>query len=211
MSRVISNNDTFARISYCLRFHVHAELTSQDQLLIDKWDPTSSLAPPKVLADLFEAYAGAVLIQHGWKRLRVWLERIFKPVIQVCTADYWHSTSGAEIFGESSSRRKQAIQPESKTEAKLLDYIEFKRTKTKEDGQQALDMLPENTIFHFGINGRLREPDSDRVEIAIHLVNLWICQIVIKFWPEYHHAKAKAAHMLSVSLTFHWYLAWADA
>ena len=198
----MSNNDTFGRIAHGLRFDEHAELTHEDRKSVDKWNPCSSTRPPKVLADLFEAYAGAVFIQHGWRRLRCWLEPIFKPIIKLATADYWFARSGDEIFGDSSERhwRNERLAPQ--IEDKVLNYVYFKREFIEAKGQEAVDMLPSGTSFCFDRMGRLQEPYCDHLEVATHLVNMWICRIIIQLWPEYHFAKAKAAHMLTVSYIF---------
>lgn len=153
-----------------------------------------------MLADLFEAYAGAILIQHGWNRLRYWLERVFKPIIKLATADYWFANSGERIFGEPVRRRWRNEQLEPRIENKLLDYINFKCGFMESKGRDVVDMLPSKTLFRFDKMGYLQEPDCDRVEVAIHLVNMWVCRIIIQLWPEYHFARAKAAHMLTVSL-----------
>ena len=90
-----------------------------------------------------------------------------------------------------------------KAENRLLDHLDISRMFLKAKGREAIDMLPLNSAFRFDEKGELQPPDCDRVEVAEHLVNMWICQIVAQHWPEYHRAKAKAAHLFSVPQSFH--------
>ncbi|KIP05636.1 hypothetical protein PHLGIDRAFT_58342, partial [Phlebiopsis gigantea 11061_1 CR5-6] len=143
ISRRISSNDTFGRISYCLRLHEHAELLSSDRSSVDDWDPNlSKEAPPKVLADLFEAYAGAVYEQHGWQKLFRWLERIFKPMMKLATADYWQSSSWDQIYSETNACRWRNIQPDTRAENRLFRHIDANRKFLKDKGREAVFMLP---------------------------------------------------------------------
>lgn len=182
-----------------MHLHDKAEIDTQDQLAIEQWMPQSPDHPPKVLADLFEAYAGAVYIQSGWNKLESWLRKLFSPIIRSVTGHYWVTSSPTQIFGQPTHAITSRVTvPETRSRGKLLDYVEFKRDSLRIQGLHAIDTLPESTKFRFDAEGRLREPDIGRVEVAIHLLNMWICQVVIKLWPEYHAATARAAHMLSV-------------
>lgn len=138
-------------------------------------------------------------IQHGWARLESWLEKVFGPIIKAATGAYWLSSSAEQIFGPSLRCPNDKVTfPETRSQAKLLDYIEFKRETLRSQGQEALDALPSTTKFKFDSGGRLQAPDVEMVEVAIHLINIWICKIIITLWPEYHTAIARAAHILSV-------------
>ncbi|CAL1709610.1 unnamed protein product [Somion occarium] len=197
--RVVCSNDTIGRLAFCLRFHVQANTDAQDRFSIDEWHPLSNDHPPKVLADLFEAYVGAVFVQHGWSILERWLNKLFTPIVKAATGDFWLSVSPEQLFGISSKTPKiKVMAPETKSQGKLLAYIEFKRDVLTAQGKLAVSALPPGTKYRFDQRTlRLQDPDAERVEVAVHLINMWICQIVINFWPEYHTARARAAHMLS--------------
>ena len=120
-------------------------------------------------------------------------------MIKVATAEYWLETPADEIFADPDDRTWTAQQPESKVEGKLLDYIQFKRESLTKAGIEAVSLLPKGRVFGFGEDGRLIDETFGKTELAVHLLHLWICDIVVGLYPEYHFAKAKAAHLLSVS------------
>lgn len=197
------NNDTFGRLAFYLRFHEDTELQRQDRRELEDWYPLSSDKSPKVLADLFEAYAGAVYIQHGWKKLRRWLDGLLEPVVKAATGDYWVSSTPQQMFGPPSRPGGQhKYTPETRNQKDLLDYVERKKELFKTSGRAVVKMLPKSTGFRFDRNGWLEEPDCARLEVAVHLINMWISDIVADLWPEYHHATARAARFLSVRTFF---------
>ncbi|KAH9942047.1 ribonuclease III domain-containing protein [Amylocystis lapponica] len=197
--QVVCNNDTFGRLGFYLKLHAHAHLSAQDNKIIDSWNPLCPEAPPKVLADLFEAYAGAVYIQHGWQRLSSWLSALLEPIVRRATGDYWLSARPEQIFGIPAHPAHTLPCPETRSQGTLLDYVVFKRNWLAEQGTNAVRALPRGTRFRFEKKGWLCAPDCERLEVAVHLINMWICRIVIGLWPEYHQATSKAAHILSVS------------
>ncbi|THH12648.1 hypothetical protein EW146_g7501 [Bondarzewia mesenterica] len=190
--KVICNNDTFGRLAFYLRLDQHASLDSQDAHELDEWNPQSSRPPPKALADLFEAYAGAVYMQHGRKRLENWLRLLFEPIIKVATRDYWYRDPPRG--GRRPLLRKNI---ESTAQSKFLDFLEYKRRFLLDKSRQVLDILPTSTQFTFATDGTLEEPHCDEIEIAIQLLNMWICRAIITTWPEYHRATSKASHLAS--------------
>ncbi|TCD68666.1 hypothetical protein EIP91_010188 [Steccherinum ochraceum] len=194
----VCNNDTLGRISFYLRFHHHAEFNKPDADQVDEWTPFSSDRPPKVLADLFEAYVGAVYVQHGWVKLQQWLEILFVPIVKAATGDYWLSITPEQLLGTARSSRHKPSAAETRAQGKLLDYVEYKRDVLKPGGHHIINSLPPSTKFRFDQRtGRLLEPDVDRVEVAVHLINMWVCQVILQQWPEYHAVRAKAAHFFS--------------
>ncbi|KAI0080426.1 hypothetical protein K474DRAFT_254773 [Panus rudis PR-1116 ss-1] len=199
--QVICSNDTLGRLSYHLRLHERAKLDARDLSGLGQWDPSAAESPPKVFGDLFEAYAGAIFIQYGWDKLKDWLQRLFDPIIKAATTDFWFSSSPEKILGiRKVSLKYKPYTPETKTQAKLLDYVEFKRSVLSSQAQSLLDALPPSIALKFDSRtGKLQEPDVDKAEVAGHVINMWICQIVVYLWPEYHEARAKAAHMLTTS------------
>lgn len=188
---VVCNNDTFGRLAYYLHLDKHALLSEKDTRDIQGWNHDSSNVPPKVLADLFEAHAGAVFLDHGFPRLKRWFRDVFEPIIKEATRDYWYSSFTKE---SSRSGHSSTFKGESATQGKLLDFLEFKRDSLRSDVHKARDSLPSNTRFTFD-KGRMQEPDCDRLEVATHFINLCISKIIVRVWPQYRHAKSKAAHL----------------
>lgn len=121
--------------------------------------------------------------------------------MKAATGDYWLSASPQQMFGPPSRPGVHTLHsyPETRSQKELLDYVERKRELLRSSGRVAVKVLPEATVFKFDNNGWLEEPDCGRLEVAVHLINMWICDIVVDLWPEYRHATAKAACFLSVS------------
>lgn len=203
---MICNNDTFGRISYCLELDQGAALSPQDRKEVGKWNLLSpSKRPPKVLADLFEAIVGAVFLQYGFLRLDNWLREIFEPILNAATSDYWYSSTRTLAFYR--DHRTSIFNGSSHVQRRLIDYICFKRDFFEDQLSCTLHTLPENTIFSFDEHDYLEEPDNERLEVATHFLNLCICHTIIRIWPEYGYARAKAAHLSStltgVAFPFH--------
>ncbi|KAH8101763.1 hypothetical protein BXZ70DRAFT_74637 [Cristinia sonorae] len=199
--QTVCTNNTLGRIAYTLRLHTHALVPPSDLQAIEDWNPLEARHPPKCLADLFESYVGAVYVHHGWPRLQQWLDKLFFPIVKAATTDYWFSVSPEQLEGGYNVRnpkhRLDFVDPVS--QGRLLDYVEFKRESLKTGARIALDRLPKGTKFRFDVGtDRLQEPDGEKVVVAVHLIEMWICQIVIRQWPEYLAARAKAPRFLTL-------------
>jgi hypothetical protein len=120
-------------------------------------------------------------------------------MIKISTAEYWLENPGEEIFGDPDEWKWTAERSESKAEGELLDYIEFKRSSLVEGGRKLLEPYMDGIVFHLSKDGELAVSDTSYIELAVHLMNFWTCQVIVGLYPEYHFAKAKTAHLLSVS------------
>jgi hypothetical protein len=199
---VICNNDTFGRISYYLDLEQGAALSPQDREVVERWDPLKPGArPPKVLADLFEAIVGAAFLEHGFLRVDNWLRKIFEPILNAATKDYWYSTTRTLAFYR--DHRTSTFSGASHIQRRLVDYIYSERKFFEGRLSHIIQARPENTIFYFDEHDYLEAPDDERLEVAAHFLNLCICHTIIRIWPQYGRAKAKAAH-LSSTLTGVW-------
>jgi hypothetical protein len=176
----------------CLRLDEYANLASADRDAIANWNPQIRHKPPKVLADLFESHVGAIYLFHGWNKAWTWIQLLFEPLAKMATGDFWYFDLRLMPAGYYNSSS------ESGDMGKLLDFYLFKKDYLIARGQDALDSLPASTLFSFTDSRTLESPNCERLEVAVHLINLWICRICLKLWPEYHRATAKAAHLLSV-------------
>ena len=193
---MICNNDTFGRISYHLGLYHGAAISPRDRKEVEKWNPSKRAArPPKVLADLFEAIVGAVFLQHGFSRLDDWLRKVFEPILNAATADYWYSSTRTLAFYR--DHRTSTFSGASHLQRKLIDHICSERDFFEDHLSDMLHTLPRDTIFYFDEHEYLEEPDNERLEVAAHFLNLSICHTIIRIWPHYGHAKAKAAHLSS--------------
>jgi hypothetical protein len=193
---VICNNDTFGRISYYLELEPEAALSPRDREEVKRWNHLEPGArPPKVLADLFEAVVGAVFLQHGFLRLDDWLRKVFEPILDAATRDYWYSTTRTLPFYR--YHRTSTFSGASHLQRRLLDYICLERDFFEDRLFVILHTLPKNTIFYFDEHEYLEAPDNERLEVATHFLNLCICHTIIRIWPQYGYAKAKAAHLSS--------------
>ena len=163
---------------------------------MEKWDHLEPGArPPKVLADLFEAIVGAVFLQHGFLKLDNWLRTIFDPILNAATKDYWYSTTRTLAFYR--DHRTSAFSGASRLQRRLLDHICSEHRFFEGCLFDVLRTLPKDTVFYFDEHGYLKEPDNERLEVAAHFLNLCICHTIIRIWPRYGYAKAKAAHLSS--------------
>lgn len=163
---------------------------------MERWDHLEPGArPPKVLADLFEAVVGAVFLQHGFLKLDNWLRTIFEPILNAATRDYWYSATRTLAFYR--DHRTSIFSGTSHLQRRLVDYICSERKFFEARLYGVLRTLPKNTIFYFDEHEYLEEPDNERLEVAAHFLNLCICHTIIRIWPEYGYAKAKAARLSS--------------
>lgn len=163
---------------------------------MERWDHLKpGSRPPKVLADLFEAVVGAVFLQHGFLTLDNWLRTIFEPVLSAATKDYWYSTTRTLAFYR--DHRTSTFSGASSLQQSLVDYISSERNFFEDRLSDMMYTLPKNTIFYFDEHEYLEEPDNERLEVAAHFLNLSICHTIIRIWPQYGYAKAKAAHLCS--------------
>lgn len=199
MGRALCNNDTVGRLAYQCGLHKKAIFNYHDDNEVKSWDPRHSLAPPKALADLFEAYVGALYEEHGWDTVMAWLAALYKPLVEVATEDFLQRSSDpARPLPESKSTELLPAEVFI-YQARLLDYLNFKGPTLVESGQVALDALPPATQFFFSLDGSLAN-DSDRAELATHLINFWICKIFMRVYPQLLQATYKGAHLITVSI-----------
>ncbi len=163
---------------------------------VDNWSPQQNRSPPKVLADLFEAYAGAVYEEHGWDVTTAWLANLFAPLIGRATEDYLKQRTQI-TFLHRDFYVSHDLLDNLELQEKLHDYLEFRAGKFVTMAAPALSVLPQSTKFVFGANGGIGN-DRDMVEIATHLVKFWICEIFIALYPENREALLKGPHLISV-------------
>lgn len=195
--RVLCNNDTFGRICFRLKLHERAVLNPYDRSQVDSYNPLLSTSPPKVCADLFEAYVGAVWTQHGWSRVVRWLKILFDPLIKAATGDFWFSPNPSYgIFVQEPLYDQKGIQQSLLDLLARRDEVDF----ISSFGRKAVDTgLPKSTKFSFlRRSGEMDEPDCERLEIASQLINLWICDISLSLWPQYENSVDKFPHLVSV-------------
>ena len=201
MAKVVSNNDTFGRIAYSLRLHRdgYVMLTEADEDAIFRWDPMYGNRPPKVLADMFEAFVGTVYVKHGFCKLKPWLDRIFKPVIKVATGDYLANNCPSSLFGEP---RRYPLDPLNvSTQARLLSRVKLDLEEIKGKCKRGVDGLPPKTKLDFITHGRLQGEEIENTDLAGYLIDLWICDVALELWPQYQQARTRGAHLFSVSRT----------
>ena len=184
-------------MAYQLGLHEHARLDLLDLFQVQDWKPECCVSPPKPLADLFEAYTGAVYEEKGWNVTFQWLQSLYRPLIAVATEDFYNSSPSIPAHWHASPM----IPEDSYCQEMLLDYLNNKGEFFRSSAQEALDALPPSSIFIFASNGTLAN-DCDKVEVADHLIRYWICSIFVHLNPEMQQATAKAAHLVTVRRIF---------
>lgn len=172
VTRVLTNNDTLGRLGYQLGLGQQARFSGSDaRNVVDSWKPSETSRPPKALADLFEAYVGAVYKEKGWIATFSWLKCLFQPLLLAATNDF--------------SRDEPRV-PDSWIRAEFYDEYPLAHDSLSEylkghplivdDAQESLQALPPSSIFFFNRTGHLAN-DCEKVEVATHLIDLWICRI----------------------------------
>lgn len=199
VGRALCNNDTIGRLAYQYGLHKEAVFNYHDENDVKNWDPRHSLAPPKALADLFEAYVGALYEEHGWDTVMTWLTALYKPLVEVATEDFLQRNGDLARPLPESKSTEIFLAEVVVYQARLLDYLNFKGPHLVESGQAALDALPPAAQFFFTMDGSLAN-DSDRAELATHLINFWICKIFMRVYPQLLQATYKGAHLITVSI-----------
>ncbi|KAJ7764553.1 hypothetical protein DFH07DRAFT_738225 [Mycena maculata] len=200
VGRKISNNDTLGRLAYGLELDKFAALSAADTYAIKGWSPRRKRdAPPKVLADLFEAFVGAYCLEHGWTDLLSWLEPFFEPLAAKATIDFLElpDTYKAPLYVSNWWRQRDGGSISPKMYQKLLAFQSDQRPRLTSLGRVAVEAIPLSTKFIFSLDGELVN-DCDRVEVAHHLISQWICNVYVSMFPETRRATARAAHLATV-------------
>ena len=135
------------------------------------------------------------LERHRFLALDNWLRTIFEPILGAATKDYWDSATRTLAFYR--DHRTLTFSGASSLQRRLVGYICSERAFFEDRLSGVLYTLPKNTTFYFDEHDYLGEPGNERLEVAAHFLNLCICHTIIRIWPRYGYAKAKAAHLSS--------------
>ncbi|KXN82371.1 hypothetical protein AN958_02628 [Leucoagaricus sp. SymC.cos] len=197
VDRLVSNNDTLGRLGYQLHLDTCAELDDSEGRKVVGWSPYDPRPPPKVLADLFEAYAGAVYEEYGWDVTQQWLSTLFKPLIEKANEDFFMNRSriSSRLLSRGTYATHERLSRPA-VEANFGRFLEARAKKIATMAEPAMQALPRSTKFVFGPNGDI-VTDCDRVEIATHLVKFWICEIFMTLYPEDCQASLNRSHLIS--------------
>ncbi|KAJ7481491.1 hypothetical protein FB451DRAFT_1030541, partial [Mycena latifolia] len=149
VGRKISNNDTLARLAYWLELDKYAALSPEDAHAIEGWSPRLTRnAPPKVLADLFEAFVGAYSLERGWAALLSWLEPFFAPLVAIATEDFLRchrSTLHAPHYVSNWWRQRDGDSINQKIYQKLLQFFGAQQDSLVSLGRLAVEAIPLST------------------------------------------------------------------
>ncbi|KAF8810482.1 hypothetical protein BYT27DRAFT_7221989 [Phlegmacium glaucopus] len=153
VGRALCNNDTIGRLAYQYGLHKEAIFNYHDDNEVKNWHPRHNLTPPKALADLFEAYVGALYEEHGWDTTMTWLTALYKPLVEVATEDFLQRNGDSARPLPESKSTEPLLAEVVVYQERLLDYLNFKGPNLVESGQAALDALPPATQFFFSLDG----------------------------------------------------------
>ncbi|GLB39883.1 hypothetical protein LshimejAT787_0703930 [Lyophyllum shimeji] len=188
LARRLSNNDTLGRIAYQLRLHRHARLDPTDRLAADSWTPARAHPPPKLFADLFESYVGALYTHHGWTFTHAWLRRVYTPVLAAAARDVFFSTDDHALPARWLA--PNALPWRSSVQRAFEAFMDSRRERLRKGAEETLTSLP-----RVSVSG---DAEATRVEIATQLLKLWICDIAQRVFPELKSATQGGAHFLSM-------------
>ncbi|KAJ6590971.1 ribonuclease III domain-containing protein [Mycena vulgaris] len=198
VGRKLANNDTLARLAYWLHLDKYAALSQEDAHAIKSWSPRRKRdGPPKVLADLFEAFVGAYCLERGWSALLSWLQPFFEPLVKIATEDFLRchrDTCKAPFYVSNWWRHRGGGSISQRMYQKLLQFFDRKQGSLTSKGRVAVEAIPLSTKFIFSADGELMN-DCDRVEVAHHLISQWICNVYVSMFPENRHAIVGATHL----------------
>jgi hypothetical protein len=155
------------------------------------------LSPPKVLADLFEAYAGAVYEENGWEFTKQWLSSIFTPLIGKANNDYLRNAKLLPRYPDKGTYITFERSYSTTIHVKFHEFLESGISKLVVMAEPVLSALPKSIKFVFGTNAEIGA-DCDKVEIATHLVKFWVCEIFMSLYPKTREALFKGPHLASV-------------
>ncbi|KAK7683760.1 hypothetical protein QCA50_013136 [Cerrena zonata] len=205
--RIICKNDTIGRLARALGIDKDAKLEKNDRWCNDSWYLALKESPPKVTADIFEAYVGAIFIQHGLHAASDWLQTLLTPVIKAANKDFTHEYGIGNIspsYPEPKTETKLPWGdkvPETDAQAALSDFLRNRDMWSwlREFGKVALDSLPSKEDgFRFRFSkGMLQGPSRDRIEVGERLLDLWVCQICTHEFPEYYMATSRAPGLVT--------------
>ncbi|KAJ3563362.1 hypothetical protein NP233_g8988 [Leucocoprinus birnbaumii] len=182
VDRLVSNNDTLGRLAHQLHLQRYAVLDGFESRRAADWDTKAPWKPPKVLADLFEAYVGAVYEEHGWDLTKDWLSTLFRPLIEKANEDYLRNITVPPRYPNKGTYVTHERLASPTIETEFYKFLESRAPKIVSTAEPALLMLPLSTKFIFGANGDIAT-DCDVVEIATHLVKFWsITLLVTNAW-----------------------------
>ncbi|KAG5645159.1 hypothetical protein DXG03_006783 [Asterophora parasitica] len=145
LARRLSSNDTLGRIAWQLRLDTHpsTRLDLPDARQIRAWTPNTHLnthpgaAPPKALADLFEAYVGAVYCYpapssapappgarfSAWPATYALLAPLLSPLLTAATHDVLFTLSPEEHDVPAHWLTPDALPWSDRTQCELLAWI----------------------------------------------------------------------------------------
>ncbi|KNZ81140.1 Ribonuclease 3 [Termitomyces sp. J132] len=182
-ARRLSNNDTLGRIAHQLRLPQHASVRfdSADRCAVEAWSRCKLGSPPKLFADLFESYMGALFLRHGWHYAHAWLKKVYEPLIAAAARDAFSTTEVAPLLW---SVPDAPPWPEQ-TQWAFEDFIDEREAEMREAIKVAMQSLPRSEV------------SSRREEVGMQLLKLWICELAFGVYPEIQSARDRGAHFLS--------------
>ncbi|KAG6876977.1 hypothetical protein C0992_011160 [Termitomyces sp. T32_za158] len=182
-ARKLSNNDTLGRIAHQLRLPQHASvrLDSADRRAADAWSACRSGSPPKLFADLFESYMGALFLRHGWHYTHAWLKKVYEPIVAAAARDAFSTTEVAPSLWCISDAQPWPQQIQRAFE----EFIDERKAEMQEAIKVVMQSLPRPEV------------SSGKKEVGMQLLKLWICELAFRVYPEMHSARDRGAHFLS--------------
>jgi len=144
---------------------------------------------------MFEAVVGVVFLQHGFSRLDNWFGTIFEPILNAATKDYWcRATRNLPYHPD---HRNSTFSGAPHLQQRLVDYMCFEHHFFEDRLSDVLYTPPKTTIFYYDEREYLEAPNSEKLQVATHFLNLCICYTIIHIWLQYGYAKDNAAHTSS--------------
>ncbi|KZT37846.1 hypothetical protein SISSUDRAFT_1047937 [Sistotremastrum suecicum HHB10207 ss-3] len=167
-SRRLQQNHVFAHFAVEINLlnNPHIHISEEDRLEIAMFDPNSDQDPPKILANLFEAFVGGLWWSGGLAAVFGWLNPILKA-LQSCAnrRDLETSKDQTRPFGFKTFYDAECID-------KLISYISSHKRQFRKLGTRLRHALPKQEAMLFDSQGVLRPGFSHTAETAEGLIRV---------------------------------------
>ncbi|KAG6901735.1 hypothetical protein C0995_008389 [Termitomyces sp. Mi166 len=142
-ARRLSNNDTLGRIAHQLRLPQHASvrLDSVDRSAAEAWSRCKSGSPPKLFADLFESYTGALFLRPGWHYTHAWLKKVYE-IITAAARDAFSTTEVAPLLWSIPDAQPWPQQIQRDFE----DFIDEREAEMQETTKVVMQSIPRSEV-----------------------------------------------------------------
>ncbi|KAG5652513.1 hypothetical protein H0H81_004785 [Sphagnurus paluster] len=173
-----------------LNLHAHASLSPADAHAIQNWSPASSSStPPKVLADLLEAYIGALYTSSDWGPTYTCLRAVYAPVLAAAARDVIFTAAPRAHIVPPRWRAPDALPWSAYIQHVFLAFIRTRAEQMRTSWEAALGVRK---------NARAVLLGGEDEEIGEQALKLWVCDAAMQTVPTLVVGDARGPHFLTM-------------